>query len=119
MMDELPELYPLWLEALDAKWRGNGELFGREEYDKLFNGFNVSCNIPGTLVAEDLIKAYPNAKVVVSTRDVDRWLRSMRESVDSAVEWKSFDWIAPWDSVCTAKLFFFFFRSKLIIPKSM
>ncbi|RAH70546.1 sulfotransferase family protein, partial [Aspergillus aculeatinus CBS 121060] len=58
---------------------------------------NVSCNIRGTLVAADLIKAYPEAKVVVSTREVDRWLRSMRQSVDSAVSWKSFDWLAPWD----------------------
>ncbi|RAK81770.1 sulfotransferase family protein [Aspergillus fijiensis CBS 313.89] len=97
MMDEIPHLYPLWTEALEARYLHTGKNYTRADYDKLFDGFNVSCNIPGTLVAADLIRAYPEAKVVVSTREVDRWLRSMRQSVDSAVSWKSFDWWTPWD----------------------
>ncbi|KAJ5216413.1 uncharacterized protein N7498_002820 [Penicillium cinerascens] len=97
MMDEMPHLYPLWTEALQARYYGIGKEFTREEYNKLFDGFNVSCNIPGTLLAEGLIKAYPEAKVILTTRDVDKWLESMKQSVDSAVRWKSFDWLAPWD----------------------
>ncbi|KAF2088724.1 hypothetical protein K490DRAFT_72458 [Saccharata proteae CBS 121410] len=97
MMDVYPEFYPLWEEALRAKYYGEGEPYGRQEYDKLLGDFNISCNFPGTLVAEDLIKAYPNAKVILTNRDVDKWLYSMKQSVDSAVTWKSFDWIAPWD----------------------
>ncbi|KAF4233517.1 hypothetical protein CNMCM8980_010234 [Aspergillus fumigatiaffinis] len=97
MMDEMPHLYPLWTEALEARYLHTGKDYTRADYDKLFDGFNVSCNIPGTLVAAELIMAYPEAKVVVSTRDVDRWQQSMRQSVDSAVSWKSFDWLAPWD----------------------
>ena len=99
MMDEMPHLYPLWTEALKARYHGIGKEFTREEYNKLFDGFNVSCNIPGTLLAEGLIKAYPEAKVILTTRDVDKWLESMKQSVDSAVRWKSFDWLAPWDPV--------------------
>lgn len=99
MMDKFPELYPLWEEALRAKYLDEGELFGRAEYDKLLGDYNVSCNFPGTLVAADLIAAYPNAKVILTNRDVDAWLRSMHQSVDSAVTWKSFDWIAPFDPV--------------------
>ncbi|KAJ6032637.1 hypothetical protein N7540_003369 [Penicillium herquei] len=97
MMDEMPRFYPLWTEALQAHYLKVGKPFTRLEYDKLFDGFNVSCNMPGTLLADELIKAYPEAKVIVSTRDVDKWLKSMRQSVDSAVQWKSFDWLAPWD----------------------
>ena len=99
MMDQYPELYPLWQEALDAKYYGSCEPFGPREYNKLLGNYNVSSNFPGTLVAEDLIKAYPNAKVILTTRDVDSWLVSMKNSVDKAFQWRSFDWIAPWDPV--------------------
>lgn len=104
MMDKKPELLPLWVEALQAKYLETCEVYGRKEYDKLFAGWNVSCNIPGSLVAEDLIKAYPNAKVVLSTRDVDKWMLSMKESVDLAIKWKSFDWLAPFEPVCLSCL---------------
>ncbi|RAH41732.1 uncharacterized protein BO95DRAFT_467623 [Aspergillus brunneoviolaceus CBS 621.78] len=82
---------------LEARYLHTGKDYTRANYDKLFYGFNVSCNMTGTLVVADLIRAYPEAKVVVSTREVDRWLWSLRQSVDSAVSWKSFDWLAPWD----------------------
>lgn len=99
-MDQYPHLFPLYLEALQVRFEKNAELYGRKEFDKLFMGkWNVSCNMPGSLFADDLIKAYPNAKIILTTRDVDKWQRSMKESVDAAVKWKSFDWLASWDSV--------------------
>ncbi|PYI11622.1 hypothetical protein BO78DRAFT_443746 [Aspergillus sclerotiicarbonarius CBS 121057] len=98
IMDSLPHLYPLWTEALEARYLHTSAIYTRPDYDKLFSGFNVSCNIPGTLVAEYLIKAYPEAKVILSTRDVDKWLGSMQNSVDRAVKWRSFDWVAGWDT---------------------
>ncbi|KJX95922.1 NAD dependent epimerase/dehydratase like protein [Zymoseptoria brevis] len=97
MMDEFPELYPLWEEALRAKYYHEGEPFGPREYNKLLGNYNVSSNFPGTLVAEDLIKAYPNAKVILTMRDVDAWLESMKNSVDKAYQWRSFEWLAPWE----------------------
>ncbi|POS72452.1 hypothetical protein DHEL01_v209156 [Diaporthe helianthi] len=99
MMDQFPELYPLWEEGLSAKYLGQGPLFGREEYDKLYEGYNASCNIPGTLVAEELIKAYPEAKVILTTRDFDKWSKSMTQSVDRGLKWNSWDWIAPFDPI--------------------
>lgn len=99
MMDVYPELYPLWEEALRAKHYGECEPYGEREYKKLLGDFNVSSNFPGTLVAEDLIKAFPNAKVILTTRDVDSWLHSMKNSVDKGYQWRSFDWIAPWEPV--------------------
>lgn len=97
MMDEMPELYPLWEEALGAKYYGEGEPFGVREYNKILGDFDVCSNFPGILVAEDLIKAYPEAKVILTTRDVDAWLRPMRNWVDPAHKWKSLDWLAPWE----------------------
>ncbi|MCJ1306633.1 hypothetical protein MMC25_000276 [Agyrium rufum] len=97
-MEQYPHLLKLYLEALQAKFYGTVQSYGRKEFDKLFMGkWNVSCNMPGSLLAEDLIKAYPNAKIVLSTRDVDKWQYSMKGSVDLAVKWKTFDWLASWD----------------------
>ncbi|TIA07784.1 hypothetical protein D6C80_09590 [Aureobasidium pullulans] len=97
MMEQYPHLLNIWLEALKAKFFGISSPYGRKEFDKMFDGWNVACNMPGSLLAEDLIKAYPNAKIVLSTRDVSKWQRSMRDSVDTAVRWRTFDWLASWD----------------------
>lgn len=32
---------PLWTEAIQAKYQGKGELYGREEFDKLLGDFDV------------------------------------------------------------------------------
>jgi hypothetical protein len=105
-MSEQPEnnhLLHLYLEAMQARFEGTVTRYGRKEFDKLFKGkWDVSCNMPGSLFADDLIKAYPTAKVVLTTRDVDKWMASMRESVDAAAKWRTFDWLASWDPVFTA-----------------
>ncbi|KAJ2994466.1 hypothetical protein NUW58_g1551 [Xylaria curta] len=100
LMDQTPHLYEPWGEALRAKYFGEGELFGRKEFDKLYGDHNAACNYPGTMVAEDLVRAYPNAKIILTNRDVDKWAQSLKQSVDVVGKnWKSFDWIAPFDPV--------------------
>jgi Sulfotransferase domain len=43
---------------------------------------------PCANLAEELLRAYPNAKVVLNTRDVDRWLASMETSYYDILAWK-------------------------------
>ncbi|KAI0485178.1 P-loop containing nucleoside triphosphate hydrolase protein [Xylariaceae sp. FL0804] len=98
MMEYNNHLFPPYMEALEAKFLGTVKPYGRPEFDKLFQGrWDVTCNMPGSLLADDLIAAYPHAKIVLTTRDVDKWQRSMTESVDAAAKWRSFDWLARWD----------------------
>jgi hypothetical protein len=66
MMDQNPELYPLWQEALQAKYYGGCEPFGPREYNKLLGNYDVSSNFPGNLVAEDLIKVSLPATIGIS-----------------------------------------------------
>ena len=102
MMEQHPHLLPLYMEAMQAKFEQTVEPYGRKEFDKLFLGkWNVSCNMPGSLMADELIAAYPNAKIILTTRDVDKWQHSMKESVDAAAKWKTFDYLASWDPVST------------------
>jgi hypothetical protein len=50
------------------------------------------------LFIDELIAAYPDAKVVLGTRDSDKWVISMQKTVFEVFSWPSWAWIAPYDS---------------------
>lgn len=62
----------MWHDALNAKYKGIGE-FGRKEWDQLLGDCQAVCDWPACAFAKELIEAYPNAKVILTTRDVDPW----------------------------------------------
>jgi hypothetical protein len=66
------------LELVDG-WRGAYE--GRPDWDKLLGGFEATVDWPGGFFYRELLEAYPDAKVLLSVRDPERWERSMRETV--------------------------------------
>lgn len=47
------------------------------------------CDWPACAFAKELIEAYPNAKVILSTRDVDSWHAYVLLYVYSAKKFKS------------------------------
>lgn len=49
--------------------------------------------------ADELLSAYPDAKVVLTTRDVDRWLPSMERSYYKILAWKWWMALAAVDNV--------------------
>jgi len=48
------------------------------DFLKLHSGI---VDFPGSLFVEQLLKAYPNAKVVLTTRDEEQWFDSMKSTV--------------------------------------
>ena len=62
----------MWQDAFAAKFDKKGK-FGREEWDKLLGHCQAICDWPAVAFAKELIEAYPEAKVIVTTRDVDSW----------------------------------------------
>ena len=70
----------MWTEALHAKYETD-KPFGRAEFDNLLGNWSATTDQPAALMAEELIAAYPNAKVVLVERDIDRWYRSYCETV--------------------------------------
>lgn len=44
---------------------------------------------PCCFFAEELCKAYPEAKVILNTRDFDGWMRSMQETIFKVFRWPS------------------------------
>lgn len=80
---------PCWKEAFDAKLYGRGQPYGREEFDKLLSRYSAVTDAPCACFAEALIAAYPNAKVILSTRDVERWMASMETAYYKILGWRS------------------------------
>ncbi|KAI3334531.1 P-loop containing nucleoside triphosphate hydrolase protein [Ustulina deusta] len=70
----------LWMDALRAKYDGVGE-FTRKDWDKLLGGSQAVCDWPACAFAKELIEAYPEAKIVMTTRDVDSWHASTMKTV--------------------------------------
>ncbi|KAJ5676850.1 uncharacterized protein N7477_002483 [Penicillium maclennaniae] len=63
-----------------ASYKGEGE-FGRKEWDQLLGDCQAVCDWPACAFAKELIEAYPNAKVILTTRDVDPWHASVMKTV--------------------------------------
>ncbi|KAI9659365.1 MAG: hypothetical protein M1821_001623 [Bathelium mastoideum] len=70
-----------WRAALEAKFFNKGQPFSREQWDRLLGDFGAVSDVPAIAFAEDLIAAYPEAKVILVERDRDRWFNSFNEAV--------------------------------------
>ncbi|KAF5677017.1 hypothetical protein FHETE_1919 [Fusarium heterosporum] len=77
----------LWHEALDAKFYGKGKPWGREEFDKILGSYDAVVNTPAVYFVEELLVAYPEAKVIVTERDADSWLRSVESKNGHILQW--------------------------------
>ncbi|KAF6232581.1 hypothetical protein HO173_009249 [Letharia columbiana] len=65
-----------WICAFDAKYHNRGPLFTREDWDDLLGNYQAVTDSPAICFAEELIKAYPEAKVVLVERNIESWYQS-------------------------------------------
>ena len=71
VLADLPTQMPLWNRALD----------GEAPWDEVFAGQRSSTDWPGGYFYRELMEAYPDAKVLLSVRDVESWEPSFRETI--------------------------------------
>lgn len=72
----------VWDTAIDAKFRSLGPPFTRRDWDQLLGHCSaVSADPPAVAFAEDLIAAYPDAKVILVERDLESWYKSFDAAV--------------------------------------
>lgn len=64
---------PLWIAA------GRGQ----PDWDTIFAGYQSSTDYPGCVYWRELIVKYPQAKVILTTRDPDKWFDSVSETIFS------------------------------------
>ena len=64
---------PLWLDVVD----------GRPDWDAVFEGFRSVTDYPACTWWRELAAYYPDAKIVLTTRDPDSWFDSVSETIFS------------------------------------
>ncbi|KIX03408.1 uncharacterized protein Z518_06960 [Rhinocladiella mackenziei CBS 650.93] len=79
--NENPRDCEMWTEALRGRFEG-GKRFERSDWDQLFGHCMAISDAPSYAFADDLIKAYPEAKVILTVRDSpEAWRKSMMSTV--------------------------------------
>jgi sulfotransferase family protein len=73
---EHPEHVPMWESA------ARGE---RVDWDRLLDGYRATVDWPGAAFYEQLMRVYPDAKVILTVRDPDRWYDSARTTIYGVV----------------------------------
>jgi hypothetical protein len=79
-----PARFALWDEALSRKVAG-----GPIDWRPLLAGYRAIVDWPGAFFWRELVAAHPEAKVVLTVRDPDRWYDSIRATIFAltAAEW--------------------------------
>jgi hypothetical protein len=71
VLADLDNQVPLW----------DGALHGRVEPAQILDGYRSTVDWPGGYFYGELLDAYPEAKVLLSVRDAERWEPSFRETI--------------------------------------
>lgn len=85
-MSDQPEQWKLFEAAADGTWpdASTGKLkrppFTVQEWDEIYGKYGAITEM-GSAFAEQLIAAYPEAKVVICRRDFDKWWPSFRNGI--------------------------------------
>jgi hypothetical protein len=64
---------PLWLDVIA----------GKPDWDAIFAGYQSTTDYPACTYWRELAEHYPDAKVVLTTRDPDSWFESVTETIFS------------------------------------
>lgn len=66
----------MWKEAMRAKFKGQGK-FGKEDFDQLLGHVSATTDAPSVLFWEELMEYYPDAKIILVERDIEKWFDSI------------------------------------------
>lgn len=83
MAENPPDLL-LWIEALESKFdpnKRNRMALDRQDFDSLLGHVGACTDQPAAVMTEELLAAYPEAKVVLVERDIDKWFESFNKTV--------------------------------------
>jgi hypothetical protein len=76
-----PAQVPLWNRAADGE---------PVDWDEVFAGYNATVDWPGCHFYAELAAHYPDARVILSTRDPARWYESMSETILKSMQQMGF-----------------------------
>jgi len=68
-----PERVPLWERAFD----------GDPDWDAIFDGYAACADIPSVWFWRQLSRRYPEARIILTFRDLESWLASVQTTTDA------------------------------------
>lgn len=72
----------MWIEAMEAKFKGIGKPYGKDQWDALLGHCQAVTDTPCVIFYKELLAAYPDAKVILTERDdVHQWFRSSLDTI--------------------------------------
>jgi len=69
-----------WIRAFKAKYAADGS-FEKEDWDKLLGQCQAVCDIPAAFFGAELAEIYPDAKVIILSREPESWYNSVSNSI--------------------------------------
>jgi hypothetical protein len=82
-----PSDIPVWQDAVNSTEYAPGLPLS---IDRILSDYDAVADLPGCMFAEQLATAYPDAKVILTTRRYEDWEKSMRESIWVLLTWRLF-----------------------------
>ncbi|CAG8974618.1 hypothetical protein HYALB_00009795 [Hymenoscyphus albidus] len=73
-----------WVAALEAKFEGKGSQPSKKEFDELVGDFDAVSDFPCSIFYRELMTAYPDAQIILTTRSEDAWFESMSKTLHIA-----------------------------------
>ncbi len=68
---------------------------GNPDWDKIFNDYGATVDNPGCGFWKEIADYYPDAKVILTIRDAEKWFESTNETIHS-LEFATFIKNSPW-----------------------
>jgi hypothetical protein len=106
MAENTPDM-AMWIEVLESKFhpeKADRLPLNRQTFDNLLGQYGACTDQPAAIVAAELVAAYPEAKVVLVERDVDKWFESFRNTVIAATNEPAIPFVARIDRDCTGAM---------------
>jgi len=74
---EHPDHWPLWVRAA----AGEAASWGQDQWEAIFANYASTTDAPACHFYKELMAAYPEAKVLLSVRDEEKWFASTQNTI--------------------------------------
>lgn len=76
---------------------------GKSPFERIFEGYMATVDFPACIYWRELLQHYPDAKVILSTRDPEAWFQSTQETI-LGPRWWNFAMNGPFGEMCRATI---------------
>ncbi|KAH8429071.1 sulfotransferase family protein [Aspergillus melleus] len=118
--------FTLWLRALDSKYSSTpdsppiplSKSKSKPSFEEILAPYNAAVADPCCFFVPELLTAYPEAKIILTTRkDAESWLRSMQSFLLPILSWPSWPLLSYFDPHFSGPYYRFLSRTMSILSQ--